>query len=157
MLEKVWFTHKNFVSSIMGLCLAEIRAKHKGVWIVLKKVSWASHFGNIFMKSSLMADILNKSNFYLTFSFYLSIQWLLFVCLMNWIGSLIHHNMPDHSISPFPHENNLCVKKNNLEFLLQFWRLLDYWRSGLLSMALSAIFQVIITRGYFLPSLLGTR
>ena len=40
MLEKVWFTHKYFVSSIMGLCLAEIRAKHKGVGIVLKKVIW---------------------------------------------------------------------------------------------------------------------
>ena len=64
MLGKVCFTHKNFVSSIMGLCLAEIRAKHKGVGIVLKKVSWASHFGNIFMESSLMADILNRSNFY---------------------------------------------------------------------------------------------
>ena len=50
MLGKVWFTQKNFVSSIMGLCLAEIKARHKGVGIALKNVSWASHFGNIFMK-----------------------------------------------------------------------------------------------------------
>ena len=57
----------------MGLCLAEIKARHKGVGIALKKVSWACHFGNIFMKSSLMADILNRSNFYFTFSFYLRI------------------------------------------------------------------------------------
>ena len=29
----------------------------------LKKVSWASHFGNIFMDSSVMADILNRTAF----------------------------------------------------------------------------------------------
>ena len=58
MLEKVWFTHKYFVGSIMGLCLAEIRATHKGVGIVLKKVSLASHFGNIFMKSSLIISLI---------------------------------------------------------------------------------------------------
>ena len=33
----------------------------------LKKVSWASHFGNISMESSVMADILNRNNF--TFSY----------------------------------------------------------------------------------------
>ena len=76
MLGKVWFTHKNFLSSIMGLCLAKIKARHKGVGIALKNVSWASHFWYyIFMKSSLMADILNRSNFYLTFSFYLRIRF----------------------------------------------------------------------------------
>ena len=57
----------------MGLCLAEIKARHKVAGIALKNVSWASHFGNIGMKSSLMADILNRSNFYLTLSFYLRI------------------------------------------------------------------------------------
>ena len=56
----------------MGLCLAEIKERHKGVGISLKNVSWASH---IFMKSSLMADILNRSNFYLTFSFHLRIRF----------------------------------------------------------------------------------
>ena len=44
----------------MGLCLAEIKARHKEL-----ELPWASHFGNIFMKSALMADILNRSNFYL--------------------------------------------------------------------------------------------
>ena len=39
----------------------------------LKKVIWASHFGNIFMESSVMADILNRSNFYFTFSYNLRI------------------------------------------------------------------------------------
>ena len=77
-----------------------------------------------------MADILNRSNFYLTFSFYLRILWLLFVCLMNWIGSLlIHPNMPDHSISPFPHENNLRVKKQfgNSVAVFKITRLLTFW------------------------------
>ena len=37
MLGKVWFARKNFVNSIMELCLLEIRAKHKGVEIALKK------------------------------------------------------------------------------------------------------------------------
>ena len=36
MLGKVWFTLKNFVSSIMGLCLAEIKVRHKGVGIAPK-------------------------------------------------------------------------------------------------------------------------
>ena len=76
-----------------------------------------------------MADILNRSNFYLTFSFYLRILWLLFVCLMNWIGSLLIHNMPDHSISPFPHENNLRVKKQfgNSVAVFKITRLLTFW------------------------------
>ena len=39
----------------------------------LKKVSWASHFGNIFMESSVMADILNRNNFYFTFFYNLRI------------------------------------------------------------------------------------
>ena len=64
----------------MGLCLAKIKERDEGVGIALKNVSSASH---IFMKSSLMADILNRSNFYLTFSFYLRILSLPFVCLMN--------------------------------------------------------------------------
>ena len=130
MLGKVWFTQKNFVTSIMGLCLADIKARHKGVGIALSNVSWASHFGNIFMKSSLMTDILNRINFYLTFSFYLRILWLLFVCLMNWIGSLIHHNMPDHSISPFPHVNNLRVKNQcggSSVAVFKITRLLTFW------------------------------
>ena len=38
-----------------------------------KKVSWASHFGNIFMESSVMADILNRNNFYFTFAYNLRI------------------------------------------------------------------------------------
>ena len=45
----------------------------------LKKVSWASHFGNIFMERSVMADILNRSKFYSTFSCNLRI--LFFFCL----------------------------------------------------------------------------
>ena len=49
MLGKVWFTQKNFLSSIMGLCLAKIKARHKGVGIALKNVSWASHFGITFL------------------------------------------------------------------------------------------------------------
>ena len=32
----------------------------------LKKVNRASYFGSIFMESSVMADILNRSNFYFT-------------------------------------------------------------------------------------------
>ena len=39
----------------------------------LKKVNWATHFGNIFMESSVMADILNRNNFYFTFSYNLHI------------------------------------------------------------------------------------
>ena len=39
----------------------------------LKKVSWTSQFGNIFMESSVMADILNRNNFYFTFSYNLRI------------------------------------------------------------------------------------
>ena len=39
----------------------------------LKKVSWASHFGNIFMESSVMANILNRNNFYFTFFYNLHI------------------------------------------------------------------------------------
>ena len=35
----------------------------------------------------------------------------------------------------------ICVSKHNLEILLQFSRLLDYWPSGLLSMVLWAMFQ----------------
>ena len=132
MLEKVCFTQKNFVSSIMGLCLAEIKERHKGVGIALKNVSWASHFGNIVLKSSLMAYILIRSNFYLTFSFYLRILWLLFVCLMNWIGSLlIHHKMPDHSILSFPHVNNLRVKNQctcgSSVAVFKITRLLTFW------------------------------
>ena len=51
----------------------------------LENVSWASHFGNIFMESSwsVMADILNRSNFYFTFSYNLRILWLLFVCMFD--------------------------------------------------------------------------
>ena len=39
-IGKVWFTQKNFVSSIMGLCFAEIKARHKGVGIALGKSLW---------------------------------------------------------------------------------------------------------------------
>ena len=39
----------------------------------LKKVCWTTHFGNIFMESSVMADILNRNNFYFTFSYNLRI------------------------------------------------------------------------------------
>ena len=55
------------------LCLAEIKTKHKGVVVALKKVFWTRHFGNMFMESSVMADILNRSNFYFTFSYNLRI------------------------------------------------------------------------------------
>ena len=34
-------------------------------------------------------------------------------CLLDELNRfLIHHNMPDHSISPFPHESNLRVKNH---------------------------------------------
>ena len=65
--EGLVYSEKFCKQHIMGLCLAKIKERHKGVGIALKNVSSASH---IFMKSSLMADILNRSNFYLTFSFY---------------------------------------------------------------------------------------
>ena len=39
----------------------------------LKKVCRTTHFGNIFMESSVMADILNRNNFYFTFSYNLHI------------------------------------------------------------------------------------
>ena len=39
---------------------------HKGVVVALKNVFWTSHFGNMFMESSVMAEILNTSNFYFT-------------------------------------------------------------------------------------------
>ena len=72
----------------------------------LKKVSWASHFGNIFMERSVMADILNRSKFYSTFSCNLRILFFfLSACLINSIGSF-NSLKPDHFISPFPHENN---------------------------------------------------
>ena len=41
-----------------------------------KGVSWAGHFGNIFMESSVMADILNRSNFHFTLSFSFGIRLL---------------------------------------------------------------------------------
>ena len=58
-------------------------------------------------------------------------DFFLSACLINWIGSF-NSLKPDHFISPFPHENNLRVKKQ-FGNSLQFSRLLDYRPSRLLS------------------------
>ena len=121
----------------------------------LKKVSWASHFGNIFMKSSVMADILNKSNFYFTFSYNLRILWLLFYLhLINWIGSFSSLK-PDHSISPFPHENNLRVKKQfgNSVAIFKITRLLTFWIA--VDGVVSDVSGQVIFQGLFLPLSFG--
>ena len=145
MLGKVWFTQKKFLSSIMGLCLAKIKARHKGVGIALKNVSWASHFWYyIFMKSSLMADILNRSNFYLTFSFYLRIRFCDFFLFVWWTEEVPYWFFiiwPTILFLLF-RMKTICVSRTNVEVLLQFSRLLDYWPPRLLSMALSAMFQL---------------
>ena len=121
----------------------------------LKKVSWASHFGNIFMKSSVMADILNKSNFYFTFSYNLRILWLLFYLhLINWIGSF-RSLKPDHSISPFPHENNLRVKKQfgNSVAIFKITTLLTFWIA--VDGVVSDVSGQVIFQGLFLPLSFG--
>ena len=67
--EGLVYSEKFCKRHIMGLCLAKIKERYKGVGIALKNLKNVSSASHIFMKSSLMADILNKSNFYLTFSF----------------------------------------------------------------------------------------
>ena len=70
MLEKVWFTQEKFYKQHHETVRVQQKSgqsmkKLELPW--LKKVSQAGHFGNIFMKSSVMADILNRNNFYFTF------------------------------------------------------------------------------------------
>ena len=108
MLGKVWFTRKHFVNSTAWDCAWQKSGQSiKELELPLRKVvSWASHFDNIFMESSVMADILNRSNFYFTFSFHLGIR-VLFVCLL------------------FFRMKTICVSNNKMDILLQFSRLID--------------------------------
>ena len=88
-----------------------------------------------------MADILYRSNFYFTFPYNLRILWLIF-CLRVWQTEQVPlvHWSPTILFLLF-RMKTICVSKHNLEILLQFSRLLDYWPSGLLSMVLWAMFQ----------------
>ena len=49
----------------------------------LKKVSWASRFGNIFMESSVMADILNRTTFTLLSLIICAFLDFFFICMFD--------------------------------------------------------------------------
>ena len=64
---------------------------------------------------------------------------------------------PDHFISPFPHENNLRVKKQfgNSVAILKITRLLTFWIA--VDDVVSDVSGQVIFQGFFFRSVSGTR